>query len=102
MSLILFIDTSRTEETRVAIVLDGKRFEKSSNSRQLKSQTVLPLVQELLTEHGVSFSSVDEIMVVEGPGSFTGLRVGIAVANALATLLDIPVNSKRALVNPTY
>ena len=102
MNIILFIDTSEIYTAKVAVELNGKRFEKSSESRVMKSQMVLPLIETLLGEHGLKLSDITEIIVATGPGSFTGLRVGATVANALGYLLDIPVNGKKALVIPTY
>ena len=63
---------------------------------------VLPMIEEVLREHNLKLSDISEIRVATGPGSFTGLRVGTTVANALGYLLDIPVNGKKALVLPTY
>lgn len=94
----LFIDTSQVNFVKVA----ADQFEKTSQSRIVKSQMVLPLVEELLREHNFKLSDITEISVVTGPGSFTGLRVGAAVANALGYLLGVPVNGKKTLAIPTY
>jgi tRNA threonylcarbamoyladenosine biosynthesis protein TsaB len=98
----LYIDTSAVDTTVVRVMCDGKSFEKSRQSRILKSQTVLPLIEELLAEHHMTLTDITAITVATGPGSFTGLRVGATIANTLGTLLDIPVNGKKALVNLTY
>jgi tRNA threonylcarbamoyladenosine biosynthesis protein TsaB len=102
MDVTLIIDTSQTDSTRIAISYGGKQYEKTSSSRTLRSQMVLPLIEDLLSEHALHISDIKEITVATGPGSFTGLRVGISVANALGSLLSIPVNGKKALVNPVY
>lgn len=101
-TIILSIDTSEINTAKVAVRLDGKRFEKTSESRVMKSQMVLPLIETLLREHKIHVSDITEIQVATGPGSFTGLRVGATVANALGYLLDIPVNGKKTLAIPTY
>src|SRR5450759_2249784 len=98
----LFIDTSAMNTAKVALEIDGKRFEKTSESKIMKSQMVLPMIEEILIEHKVKFTDITAITVATGPGSFTGLRVGATVANALGYLLDIPVNGKKALAIPTY
>ena len=100
--IILFIDTSEIYTAKVAIEIDGKRYENVSESKVLKSQMVLPLIETLLSEHRFKLSDISAITVATGPGSFTGLRVGATVANALGYLLDIPVNGKKTLVIPTY
>ncbi len=100
--IILSIDTSQIYTANVAVTIDGKRFEKISDSKVLKSQMVLPLVEALLGEHSLKLSDITAIEVALGPGSFTGLRVGATVANALGYLLDVPVNGQKALVTPTY
>jgi tRNA threonylcarbamoyladenosine biosynthesis protein TsaB len=102
MNVILFIDTAKTEETRVALEINGKRFEKISTSRTLKSQTTLPLIETLLADHHLQFSDISEIQVNSGPGSFTGIRVGLSIANTLSMLLHIPVNGKQTLALPHY
>jgi tRNA threonylcarbamoyladenosine biosynthesis protein TsaB len=102
MSITLFIDTSAINTAKVALEIDGDRFEKISESKILKSQMVLPLIEDILREHDIKLTNITAIKVAMGPGSFTGLRVGATVANALGYLLDIPVNGKKGLVNPTY
>lgn len=94
----LFIDTSEIATAKVTL----GEFTKVAESRKLKSQMVLPLIEELLKEHGYTFRDITEIQVATGPGSFTGLRVGATVANALGYLLGVPVNGKKALAIPNY
>lgn len=94
----LIIDTSEINTARIQI----GEFKKVSESRVLKSQMVLPMIEEILKEQKLTLHDITEITVATGPGSFTGLRVGATVANALGYLLDIPVNGKKALVIPKY
>jgi tRNA threonylcarbamoyladenosine biosynthesis protein TsaB len=98
----LFIDTSAINTAKVAVEIDGKRFEKISESKVMKSQMVLPIIEEILAEHKEKLTDITAITVATGPGSFTGLRVGATVANALGYLLHVPVNGKKTLVLPTY
>ncbi|HUD20211.1 MAG TPA: tRNA (adenosine(37)-N6)-threonylcarbamoyltransferase complex dimerization subunit type 1 TsaB [Patescibacteria group bacterium] len=102
MSGTLFINTSAINTAKVAIEIDGKRFEKIRESKVMKSQTVLPLIEELLKEKHISLKDITGITVITGPGSFTGLRVGVSIANALGFLLQIPVNDDKGLATPTY
>lgn len=98
----LFIDTSSNQRTVVG--LDDLRLEKDSSTWH--SQVVLPMIQELFKKSGKTLKDVTEIRVNTGPGSFTGLRVGVAIANALGFALKIPVNgknvSKLTIVKPRY
>lgn len=97
----LFIDTSKRNEVKVAIELNGKVYEKVK--KNVQSQNVLKLIDELLKEKKLKLSSIKRIEVNTGPGSFTGLRVGISVANTLSFSLKIPVNGKPAgQVHPQY
>ncbi len=100
--IVLSIDTSFQDTAAVALEIDGTRYEKISQSRVMKAQMVLPLIETLLNEHHVNQSDITEIQVNEGPGSFTGLRVGIAIANMLGTLLKIPINGTEPPILPTY
>lgn len=102
MNTLLFIDTSAMDTAKVAVETRGKRFEKTSQSRIMKSQMILPLIEEILEAHSLKLTEITAISVHTGPGSFTGLRVGCTVANALGLLLGIPVNGKRTLATPVY
>lgn len=87
----LFIDTSNAE--KIIVGIDGKKYKKEA--RKEKSQKLLPFIVELLKKEGKKLEDIDEIKVNTGPGSFTGLRVGVSVANALGWSLGVPVNGKR-------
>ena len=68
------------------------------------AERLMPMMEATLAEAGVPFADLDRIAVTTGPGSFTGVRVGIAAARALALSLDIPavgVGSLAALAAPT-
>lgn len=86
----LFIDTSDSE--KIIVGFDGKRFK--TTARQEKSQRLLPFIDELLRKEDKKFKDITEIEVNTGPGSFTGLRVGVSVANTLGWALGVPVNGK--------
>ena len=104
MHSVLYIDTSQTTITHVAIKKNGRRVEKTVTSDTWRSQMVLPLVRELLKEQNMSPRDIQEIVVNTGPGSFTGLRVGIAVAQMIGILLKIPVNGNVVgrSIDPVY
>ena len=102
MAVSLCIDTSAVNTAKLVLTIGTDRFEKTRESRILKSQTVLPLIEEILTEHQLKLTDITDISVATGPGSFTGLRVGATIANALGYLLGVPVNGKKDLVIPTY
>jgi len=59
------------------------------------SATIHQKVDELLAKNKLQYQDLTGVAVYEGPGSFTGLRIGISVANALAFSLDIPITSAR-------
>ncbi len=76
------------------------RIEPMSRGHQ---ERLAPLVAEIMGEAGLSFDQLDRIAVTVGPGSFTGLRVGLAFAKGLSAALGIPaigVGSLEALAQP--
>lgn len=87
---ILALDTS-TEFLSLALLLDGKNYTRDIHAMQTHSQQVLPVLRELLDEAGVTLQSLDSIAFGEGPGSFTGLRIGCGVAQGLAFGVNLPV-----------
>lgn len=60
--------------------------------RQL-SDTLLSTIEDFLKTNNLTLSSLESVVVYSGPGSFTGLRIGITVANTLAYALKIPIAS---------
>lgn len=62
---------------------DGRIFEKQLDSSAKHSENVLKIIDEVCEEAGVDVHSVETVAVVTGPGSFTGLRIGVAIAKAL-------------------
>ena len=101
MEKVLLIDTSNSQETIVGLKVDNKKDFLKGRSKVLKAQNVLPLIEKILKKHKIKASDLTAIKVNIGPGSFTGLRVGVAVANTLAWVLKIPVNGK-SQVEPKY
>ncbi|MEK7502740.1 MAG: tRNA (adenosine(37)-N6)-threonylcarbamoyltransferase complex dimerization subunit type 1 TsaB [Patescibacteria group bacterium] len=101
---ILVIDTSDSKNIRVGIKINGKSKYISSNAKVLKAQAVLPLIDKVLKANNINLSDINKIKVNTGPGSFTGLRVGISIVNALGFFLKIPINGKKVgkLVEPRY
>ena len=101
---ILVIDTSDSKNIRVGIKINGKSKYISSKARVLKAQAVLPLIDKVLKANNINLSDINKIKVNTGPGSFTGLRVGISIANALGFFLKIPINEKKVgkLAAPKY
>jgi tRNA threonylcarbamoyladenosine biosynthesis protein TsaB len=103
MNQTLYIDTSDSQKVRVGLEVGGKRVEKTSEAKHSSAQMVLPMIEEILKENKLKLIDIAEIQVNTGPGSFTGLRVGIAVAQTLGKLLNVPVNGKPAgETQPTY
>jgi tRNA threonylcarbamoyladenosine biosynthesis protein TsaB len=101
-SVILHIDTSDNTRVVVGLTLDGVMKTKEQHATRWTSQMLLPMIEDCIKTHGLSLSDLTEISCNIGPGSYTGLRVGIAVSNALSILLDIPVNGKRDPLIPVY
>ncbi len=92
---ILALDTA-TPATSVALALhDGtlltRRHEPEPGERPGHATQLLPLALELLEEAGVDWPDLDRIAVGVGPGTFTGVRIGVASARALAQALETPL-----------
>lgn len=91
----LIIDTTNNKEVIICLKIDNKKIVKKKNLETGKSQQVLPLIVKLLSENKLSLKDIGALEVNTGPGSFTGIRVGIAIANTLSFFLKIPVNGKK-------
>lgn len=76
----------------IALMEEEKMIgEYTVNFKKTHSQTLLPMVDELVKNIGIDLKELDGIAISNGPGSFTGLRIGSATAKGLAQALNIPI-----------
>jgi tRNA threonylcarbamoyladenosine biosynthesis protein TsaB len=87
---LLALETS-TESGTCALWLNGRLLERACPAGRPHSETLLPLVRELLAEAGVGFAGLDGIAFGCGPGAFTGLRIACGIAQGLAVAAALPV-----------
>ena len=91
MPLILSLDTS-TQICSVALASDGKLLGmRESTDDKSHSRLLSVFIQEILSEHSLEVSGLDAIAVSMGPGSYTGLRIGVSTAKGIAYGSDIPL-----------
>ncbi|MEW9890103.1 MAG: tRNA (adenosine(37)-N6)-threonylcarbamoyltransferase complex dimerization subunit type 1 TsaB [Candidatus Symbiodolus clandestinus] len=89
---ILALDCA-TESCSVALWLDGKIESRYQLAPQQQRNYLLPMVSQLLAEAGLTLNALDALAVTRGPGSFTGVRLGLGVVQGLAFGVDRPVIS---------
>ena len=88
---ILAIDTA-TQVSSVAVADEGKlSAELTMQARLTHSETLMPHIEQVLRMAAVNKEDLEGIAVSIGPGSFTGLRIGLAAAKAMAYSLNLPV-----------
>ena len=87
---ILAIDTA-TENCSVALSHQGKLYLRSEVAPQKHANLVLPMIEELLSESKLSRQDLQIIAYGAGPGSFTGVRIAVSTAQALAFGLGLKV-----------
>jgi tRNA threonylcarbamoyladenosine biosynthesis protein TsaB len=91
MALILNIDTATTTGS-VCLSEDGQPVQTLVNNEQRDhAATMIPFVQEIMKTQQISPDQLDAIAVSAGPGSYTGLRVGVATAKGLCFAWDKPL-----------
>ncbi|MEK7559379.1 MAG: tRNA (adenosine(37)-N6)-threonylcarbamoyltransferase complex dimerization subunit type 1 TsaB [Patescibacteria group bacterium] len=100
----LIIDSSDSKQIIVGLKIGSKKYILKHKTDAKKAQAILPLIDKIFKKYSIEAKDLDSITVNIGPGSFTGLRVGISIANTLGFILKIPVNDKNAgeLVEPYY
>ena len=87
---ILAFETS-AKAASVALLENGKLVGESyQNTGLTHSQTLMVMAQDLMNQCGVSVSEVDAVAVANGPGSFTGVRIGVAAAKGFAWGKQLP------------
>jgi len=87
---LLALDAS-TEALSIAIQFNGQIVKHFEVCPQQHSQKVLPLVSELLDKAGCKLQDLDGIVFGRGPGSFTGVRISVAIAQGLAYGANLPL-----------
>lgn len=87
---LLAIETA-TEACSVALWLDGEVLERFAVAPRQHAELVLPWAEDLLGQAGVGKRQLDAIAVGRGPGAFTGVRLGVALAQGIALAIDRPV-----------
>lgn len=99
---ILGIDSS-ARSASVAIT-DGEKLLGSfyTNTGLTHSQTLMPMIESLLKNANVGLDEIDLIAVNKGPGSFTGIRIGVAAAKGMADVLKTPVYGASTLGSMAY
>lgn len=93
----LYIDTS-SSYLYTAIVENGKLLsEIKEEFGQSLSEVALPKIASMFEKTNLEAKDIDKIIVVDGPGSFTGIRIGITIAKVYAWSLDIPITTITSL-----
>ncbi|WP_206485444.1 tRNA (adenosine(37)-N6)-threonylcarbamoyltransferase complex dimerization subunit type 1 TsaB [Thalassotalea sp. G2M2-11] len=90
MANYIAIDAS-TEACSVALLVDKQVFHEFELCPQSHSLVLLPMIDRLLKQAGCQLSELDGLIFGQGPGSFTGVRIGIGVAQGLAFSAELPV-----------
>lgn len=101
---LLALDTA-TEACSVALHFHGKITSLNEVSPRTHTQRILPMVDELLKQAEIKINDVDFLVFGRGPGSFTGVRVGVSVAQGLAMGANLPVvavSNLKAMAEEAY
>lgn len=99
---VLGIDSSAVTAS-ASVVSDGKIVaEKFINSGLTHSQTLAPLTIETIENSGLKLFDMDVVAVAHGPGSFTGVRIGVSFAKGLAQPMEIPCFGVSSLEAAAY
>jgi len=90
--IILAFDTA-VEGCSVAVVntTTGQDWSERVITDRRQAEILVPMIEEIMTRAGVTFQTLDRIAVTIGPGSFTGVRIGLSTARALALASNLPL-----------
>ena len=88
--VILAIETA-TSRCSVALCYQAHTYTRDQVGNNVHSKVLLGMVSEVLAQAGISASGIDAVAVGQGPGSFTGLRIGVGVAQGIAYGADVPM-----------
>jgi tRNA threonylcarbamoyladenosine biosynthesis protein TsaB len=94
---ILGIDTS-TQAASVCIIEDEKLIcEYTINTKKTHSQKIMVMIESMIKQSDLNIKDIDVIAICIGPGSFTGLRIGMATAKAIAHVRNLPIVAVNSL-----
>jgi tRNA threonylcarbamoyl adenosine modification protein YeaZ len=93
----LFIDTHDKDINLVIYKNDMILDKNIKESERHHSDFIMPMLKELLDRNNLSVHDINEIYVVNGPGSFTGVRLGVTIAKTLAFTLNVPIKTITSL-----
>lgn len=100
--MILALETA-TNVCSIALVADQKLVvEKNLIEPRAHAQKLGVMIQDLMAEVGLNFSDLEAIAVSKGPGSYTGLRIGVSTAKGLAWAHDVPIIGVNSLEGMAY
>lgn len=94
--MILFIDTHASLIT-IALKTDKDLFIKTQESESSHSIYTVPMIEAIFKENNLDIHDLKKIIVVNGPGSFTGIRIGLSIAKTMAYALNISINTISSL-----
>lgn len=87
---LLAVETS-SELCSAALAVDGQIQERQEEAPNRHGEVLVPMVSALLAEAGITATQLDALAFGQGPGSFTGIRIGVGVVQGLALGADRPV-----------
>ena len=88
--MILLLDTS-TPVCRLTLIDGERRYENEWQADRQLAKNLLAYLREQLEANGKSFNDLEAVGAYKGPGSCTGLRIGLTVLNTMAESLDVPI-----------
>ena len=94
--LSLLIDT-HSSEINICIYKDHRIYDKYTEIFANQSSMLIPKIVEILNKNNLNISDINEVIVVNGPGSFTGVRIGVVVAKTISYALNVPIYSISSL-----
>lgn len=99
---ILAIETTGAKASVALINENGEVSSEVSDDKMNHLQNLIPIIDNLLKKRKLSIDNIDYIAVSEGPGSFTGIRIGVASARALAQALEVKTIAVPTLLSFLY
>lgn len=101
-SPVLLVLETCYESTRVVLIAGQKHYLHQVSQQRKQAQSILVLIDELFTQANIARQSLDGIAYFNGPGSFTGIRIGAAVVEGLSMGLNVPIYGLSSLKMLAY